>query len=162
MQRADAFGQSLYKLTDRRSRQLFLPPTSEEAAAWLGATGVKSHRDLPLTFYQIGQKFRDELRPRGGCLRSREFTMLEAYSFHADVACRDACYEVMDDCFKRIFARVGATPIYRVPASPGAMGGPCSHEYHVSVLGCLLEGFYANCQVYWSFQSCLLLQKFTR
>ncbi|XP_022587255.2 uncharacterized protein LOC34617518 [Cyclospora cayetanensis] len=130
--RVRSFGESLYRLHDRRKRQLFLPPTCEEAAAWLASTGVRSHRELPLLFYQIGPKFRDEFRPRAGCLRSREFVMLEAYSFHQDVACRDTQYREMDECFRRIFARLGATPVYRVPADPGTMGGPCSHEYHVS------------------------------
>ncbi|KAL8272371.1 hypothetical protein Esti_003661 [Eimeria stiedai] len=134
--RLTSFGSSLYRLHDRRGRELFLPPTSEEAAAWLAATNIRSHRDLPLVFYQIGQKFRDELRPRAGCLRAREFVMLEAYSFHQNAACREVSYYVMDKCFRRILARVGAAPVHRVEADPGTMGGRCSHEYHVpSLLG---------------------------
>ncbi|KAL8445793.1 hypothetical protein Emed_005349 [Eimeria media] len=129
--RIASFGTSLYKLHDRRGRELFLPPTSEEAAAWLAATNIRSHRDLPLMFYQIGQKFRDELRPRAGCLRTREFVMLEAYSFHQEATCRGLSYQVMDKCFRRILARVGAAPVHRVAADPGTMGGCCSHEYHV-------------------------------
>ncbi|KAL8435564.1 hypothetical protein ACSSS7_002409 [Eimeria intestinalis] len=128
--RVSSFGSSLYRLNDRRGRELFLPPTSEEAAAWLAATNIRSHRDLPLIFYQIGQKFRDELRPRAGCLRAREFVMLEAYSFHHDAACRDLSYQVIDKCFRRIFARVGAAPVHRLEADPGTMGGCFSHEYH--------------------------------
>ncbi|KAL8455598.1 hypothetical protein Emag_000593 [Eimeria magna] len=130
--RITSFGSSLYKLHDRRGRELFLPPTSEEAAAWLAATNIRSHRDLPLIFYQIGQKFRDELRPRAGCLRTREFVMLEAYSFHQQATCREVSYHVMDKCFRRILARVGAASVHRIEADPGAMGGCCSHEYHVS------------------------------
>ncbi|CDJ57308.1 hypothetical protein, conserved [Eimeria maxima] len=135
-ERIRSFGQSLYKVQDRRSRQFFLPPTSEEAAAWLAASGVRSHRELPQVFYQIGPKFRDEARPRAGCLRSREFIMLEAYSFHQDAVCRESSYRKMDECFRRILTRVGAGPVYRFQADPGTMGGPCSHEYHVSsILG---------------------------
>lgn len=131
-QRERSFGASLYRLRDRRARELFLPPTCEEAAAWLTSTGLRSHKELPLMFYQIGSKFRDEPRPRAGCLRAREFFMLEAYSFHQNESCRERTYHMMDECFRRIFARVGVAPIYRVLADSGAMGGPCSHEYHVS------------------------------
>ncbi|KAL8438828.1 hypothetical protein Efla_003865 [Eimeria flavescens] len=134
--RLRAFGPTLYRLHDRRAREFFLPPTSEEAAAWLAATQVRSHRDLPLAFYQIAPKFRDEARPRAGCLRAREFVMLEAYSFHQDTACREAAYRLMDNCFRRILDRVGASSVHRVRADPGTMGGCCSHEYHVpSLLG---------------------------
>ncbi|CDJ41102.1 hypothetical protein, conserved [Eimeria tenella] len=134
--RVHAFGASLYKVEDRRARHFFLSPTSEEAAAWLAAHFVRSHKELPLMFYQIGPKFRDEARPRAGCLRTREFVMLEAYSFHQDAACRDATYRKMDECFRRILSRLGAGPVHRIQADPGTMGGPCSHEYHVcSILG---------------------------
>ncbi|CDI80303.1 hypothetical protein, conserved [Eimeria praecox] len=134
--RVRSFGPSLYRVQDRRARQFFLPPTSEEAAAWLAASGIRSHRELPQIFYQIGPKFRDEARPRAGCLRAREFAMLEVYSFHQDAPCREATYHKMDDCFRRILTRVGAGPFLRVRADPGTMGGPCSHEYHVcNVLG---------------------------
>ncbi|CDJ27481.1 uncharacterized protein EMH_0032160 [Eimeria mitis] len=104
--RVRAFGPSLYRVQDRRARQFFLPPTSEEAAAWLAASGIRSHRDLPQVFYQIGPKFRDEARPRAGCLRAREFVMLEVYSFHKDALCRETTYEKMDACFRRILTRV--------------------------------------------------------
>ncbi|CDJ53857.1 hypothetical protein, conserved [Eimeria brunetti] len=134
--RVNAFGPSLYTVQDRRARQFFLPPTSEEAAAWLAASGIRSHRELPQIFYQIGPKFRDEARPRAGCLRAREFVMLEVYSFHKDALCREATYHKMDDCVRRILTRVGAGPVHRVLADPGTMGGLCSHEYHVcSILG---------------------------
>ncbi|KAL8438831.1 hypothetical protein Efla_003868 [Eimeria flavescens] len=128
--RLRAFGPTLYRLHDRRAREFFLPPTSENAAAWLAATQVRSHRDLPLAFYQIAPKFRDEARPRAGCLRAREFVMLEAYSFHQDTACREAAYRLMDTCSRRILDRVGAGSVHRVRADPGTMGGCCSHEYH--------------------------------
>lgn len=134
--RVRAFGPSLYRLHDRRERELFLPPTCEEASALLVSLAVRSHRDLPLLFYQFGPKFRDEARPRAGCLRAREFYMLEAYSFHQDVACRETAYHMMHECFQRVFARVGASPVHRFLAGPGTMGGSCSHEYHVcSLLG---------------------------
>jgi prolyl-tRNA synthetase len=91
---------------------------------------VKSYRQLPLNLYQIQTKFRDEIRPRFGVMRAREFTMKDAYSFHADTASLDATYRAMYDCYSRIFTRLGLR-FRAVAADTGSIGGTGSHEFHV-------------------------------
>ncbi len=118
----------LFRLQDRRERQLVLGPTHEEVITRLFADHAFSYRDLPVTLYQIQTKFRDELRPRGGLVRVREFTMKDAYSFDVDDAGLDASYDAMFQAYRRIYARCGV-PTIPVEADSGAIGGKGSQEF---------------------------------
>ncbi len=118
----------LFRLVDRRERGLVLGPTHEEVITRLFQDHAFSYRDLPVTLYQIQTKFRDELRPRGGLVRVREFTMKDAYSFDADDAGLDESYAAMFHAYRRIFARCGV-PTVAVEADSGAIGGKGSQEF---------------------------------
>lgn len=120
----------LFHLADRAGREHALAPTHEEAVAAVARDTVGSYRQLPLTLYQIGAKFRDELRPRFGLLRTREFVMKDAYSFHADEADLAQTYEAMSAAYARIFARCGLE-VLAVDADSGAIGGAVSREFMV-------------------------------
>ncbi len=126
--RAEAMGDVLFKFKDRRGRDMALGPTHEEVMADLARNEIRSYRQMPITFYQIQTKFRDEERPRAGVLRTREFLMKDAYSFDADQVGLDASYQAMYDAYVRIYERCGlvATP---VEAESGAMGGTGSAEF---------------------------------
>ncbi len=121
-------GQDMIRFKDRHGKDNVLGPTHEEVVTDLIRREVQSYRQLPLLVYQIQTKFRDEMRPRSGVIRSREFIMKDAYSFHADDASLDATYESMKECYKRIFTRSGLD-FYIVQADPGAMGGSGSQEF---------------------------------
>ncbi|HVG96990.1 MAG TPA: proline--tRNA ligase [Chloroflexota bacterium] len=123
-----AYGPELYRLQDRRERGFVLAPTHEEAVTRLAATYVRSHRDLPVTLFQIQTKMRDEPRPRAGLLRVREFVMMDAYSFDAGAEGLDASFEAMRGAFGRIFAAAGL-PVVPVLADSGAIGGKESVEF---------------------------------
>lgn len=128
--RWNAYGPEMVRLTDRHKRQFCLGPTHEEVITDLVKKNVKSYKQLPLLLYQIQSKYRDEIRPRFGLMRSREFIMKDLYSFSASQACLDECYEKMYDAYSRIFARCGLQ--YRaVEADSGAIGGNSSHEFMV-------------------------------
>ena len=126
--RAGNFGLTL--VTDRRGGQFALGGTAEEMFVDVVRRFPISYRDLPFTIYQFSQKFRDELRARGGLLRVREFTMKDAYSFDRDATTFAATYEQMLDTYSRIFARLGLNP-HIVPADNGYIGGDYSHEFVV-------------------------------
>ncbi len=126
--RADALGDVLFRLKDRRGRDLALGPTHEEVITLLANEFVRSYRDLPQRLYQIQTKFRDEARPRGGLLRVREFWMKDLYSFDADEAGLDASYRAMIDAYQRIFQRCGLE-VLLVEADSGAIGGKDSQEF---------------------------------
>ena len=128
--RHQAFGQSLFRLTDRRERRLCLGPTHEEIITELVRHQVRSYRDLPLLLYQIQTKFRDEPRPRGGLLRVREFSMMDLYSFDTDDEGLDVSYQKMRRAYLNIFERCGL-PTMEVEADSGAIGGKDSHEFMV-------------------------------
>jgi prolyl-tRNA synthetase len=128
--RHQAFGQSLFSLTDRRERRLCLGPTHEEIITELVRHQVRSYRDLPLLLYQIQTKFRDEPRPRGGLLRVREFPMMDLYSFDTDEEGLDVSYQKMRRAYLNIFERCGL-PTMEVEADSGAIGGKDSHEFMV-------------------------------
>src|SRR5436190_7058949 len=120
--RYDAYGDLLFKLTDRHDREFVLGPTQEEAVTPLVAGELESYRDLPVNLYQIEWKYRDEFRPRFGLLRGREFLMKDAYSFDRDGAGMAASYQLMYEAYKRICDRCGLH--YRiVEADPGQIGG---------------------------------------
>ncbi len=128
--RWDVYGKDLMRLEDRHDRQFALGPTHEEVITDLIRRELQSYRSLPLAMYQIQTKFRDELRPRFGVMRGREFIMKDAYSFHADDASLDEYYHVMYDAYSRIFSRCGlATDA--VMADSGAIGGSDTHEFTV-------------------------------
>jgi len=128
--RWDQYGPELLRLRDRHQRDYCFGPTHEEVVSDVVRQEVKSYRQLPLNLYQIQTKFRDEIRPRFGVMRAREFVMKDAYSFHADPSSLDATYRGMYDCYSRIFTRLGLR-FRAVAADTGAIGGTGSHEFHV-------------------------------
>lgn len=124
------FGGQLLKIRDRKEADYCYGPTAEEAITDFARQELASYRQLPVNFYQIQTKFRDEIRPRFGVMRAREFLMKDAYSFHVDEASLQAEYRNMYDTYCRIFTRLGLR--YRaVFADTGAIGGSASHEFHV-------------------------------
>ncbi|WP_298134647.1 proline--tRNA ligase [Acidiferrobacter sp.] len=129
-ERWEYYGPELLRLTDRHERAFCFGPTHEEVITDLARREIKSYRQLPLNFYQIQTKFRDEVRPRFGVMRAREFLMKDAYSFHADHASLKATYEVMYATYQRIFTRLGLR-FRAVRADTGSIGGDASHEFHV-------------------------------
>ncbi len=124
------FGPQMLKIHDRHGREFCFGPTHEEVVTDVVRREVKSYRQLPLTLYQIQTKFRDEIRPRFGVMRAREFIMKDAYSFHVDVASLEQTYQRMHDAYNRIFTRLGLR-FRAVAADTGAIGGSGSHEFHV-------------------------------
>jgi prolyl-tRNA synthetase len=126
--RWQAYGEEMFKLQDRHERDLGLGPTHEEVVTPLVAAEFGSYRDLPVNVYQIEWKYRDELRPRFGLLRAREFLMKDAYSFDRDAKGLAASYAVMVEAYRRVLDRCGIS--YRiVEADPGAIGGDTNHEF---------------------------------
>jgi prolyl-tRNA synthetase len=124
------YGPELCRLTDRKNNAFCLGPTHEEVIVDVVRSTVRSYRDLPLLLYQIQTKFRDEVRPRYGLMRGREFIMKDAYSFHADEPSLDEMYWTMYEAYKRIFSRCGLT-FRPVEADSGNIGGSVTHEFHV-------------------------------
>ncbi|MFO6423688.1 proline--tRNA ligase [Motilimonas sp. KMU-193] len=128
--RWEKFGPELLRIKDRHQRDFVLGPTHEEVITELVRKEVASYKQLPLNLYQIQTKFRDEVRPRFGVMRAREFTMKDAYSFHTSQECLEQTYQNMFDAYCRIFDRLGLE--YRpVIADTGSIGGSASHEFHV-------------------------------
>ncbi|MCC2606028.1 proline--tRNA ligase [Planctobacterium marinum] len=128
--RWEDYGPELLRIKDRHERDFVLGPTHEEVITDLVKTEVSSYKQLPLNLYQIQTKFRDEVRPRFGIMRGREFTMKDAYSFHLTQDCLSETYQKMYDAYCRIFERMGLD--YRaVIADTGSIGGSVSHEFHV-------------------------------
>jgi prolyl-tRNA synthetase len=126
--RWQAYGDLMFKLTDRHDRELGLGPTHEEIVTPLVASEFSSYRDLPVNLYQIEWKYRDEFRPRYGLLRGREFLMKDAYSFDRDEDGMRASYQIMFEAYRRVFDRCGLD--YQiVEADPGQIGGGLNHEY---------------------------------
>ena len=123
-------GPEMLRMKDRHDRDFCLGPTHEEVITDIFRREIHSYRQLPCNFYQIQTKFRDEIRPRFGVMRAREFTMKDGYSFHADQACFDATYQEMYDCYGRILQRM-ALNFRAVEADTGNIGGANSHEFHV-------------------------------
>lgn len=128
--RWEQYGPELLRLKDRHERDFCYGPTHEEVITDLIRNEIRSYKQLPSNFYQIQTKFRDEIRPRYGIMRAREFLMKDAYSFHLDQASLEETYQVMHKTYCRIFDRIGLA--YRpVLADTGAIGGNASHEFHV-------------------------------
>jgi prolyl-tRNA synthetase len=128
--RWDKMGPELMRVKDRHGREYAIQPTSEEVITDVVRGEIKSYRQLPLNFYHIQTKFRDERRPRFGLMRGREFTMKDAYSFDRDLAGMQASYQTMFDAYTNIFTRFGLK-FRAVAADNGAIGGTGSHEFHV-------------------------------
>ena len=128
--RWDAYGDALMRLKNRTGADFVVSPTAEEAFTALVRDELSSYRQLPISLYQINTKYRDELRPRYGVMRGREFTMKDAYSFHTDEASLDETYQKMGRAYRRIFKRCALTVI-PVQADSGAMGGSGSEEIMV-------------------------------
>ncbi|HEY1992421.1 MAG TPA: proline--tRNA ligase [Gammaproteobacteria bacterium] len=124
------FGGQLLKIKDRKEQEFCFGPTAEEVVTDWARTELRSYKQLPLNVYQIQTKFRDEIRPRFGIMRAREFLMKDAYSFHIDQASLDAEYQNMYDTYARIFTRLGLK-FRAVKADTGAIGGSASHEFQV-------------------------------
>lgn len=148
--RWEHYGKELLRLKDRHDRDFCFGPTHEEVVTDIVRREIQSYRDLPMNLYQIQTKFRDEVRPRFGLMRGREFIMKDAYSFHTDFADCQREYQNMYDAYRRIFDRCGLT--YRpVEADTGAIGGTLSHEFQVladsgedAIVSCEKCGYAAN------------------
>ena len=128
--RWEQYGPELLRLRDRHNRDFCLGPTHEEVISDLVRREIHSYRQLPVNFYQIQTKFRDEIRPRFGLMRGREFIMKDAYSFHMDHASLEITYQTMYEAYQRTFTRLGLN-FRAVEADNGAIGGKRSHEFHV-------------------------------
>ena len=128
--RYDAYGPEMLRITDRHDREMLFSPTAEELFTTMFANGARSYRDLPRILYQIQWKFRDEIRPRFGVMRGREFLMKDAYSFDVDLASARHSYNRMFIAYLRTFAVMG---LHTIPmrADTGPIGGDLSHEFHV-------------------------------
>ncbi len=128
--RWEQYGPELLRITDRHNREFCYGPTAEEVITSLVRNEIRSYKQLPANFYQIQTKFRDEIRPRFGIMRSREFLMKDAYSFHLDQESLQETYEIMFEAYSRIFTRLGLK-FRAVEADTGNIGGSASHEFHV-------------------------------
>ncbi len=128
--RWEQYGPELARLKDRHDRDFCLGPTHEEIITDLARNEIKSYKQLPITYYQIQSKFRDEIRPRFGVMRSREFIMKDAYSFHLDHESLQHTYESMHQAYTNIFNHLGLK-FRAVVADSGSIGGAVSHEFHV-------------------------------
>jgi len=151
--RWEHYGKELLRFKDRNERDFCFGPTHEEVVTDIVRREVRSYRDLPLNLYQIQTKFRDEIRPRFGLMRGREFIMKDAYSFHVDYADCAREYQVMFDAYTRIFERCGLR-FRPVEAATGAIGGSRSHEFHVlaesgedALVSCPRCGYAANIEL---------------
>jgi prolyl-tRNA synthetase len=128
--RWEAYGDLLLKMEDRQGRSFCFGPTHEEVITDIVRNELKTYRQMPVNFYQIQTKFRDEIRPRFGVMRAREFLMKDAYSFHLDQPSLDLEYENMGATYNTIFTRLGLD-FRKVRANSGEIGGSLAHEYHV-------------------------------
>ena len=151
--RWDRYGNLLLRMRDRHDREFCFGPTHEEVITDIARRELKSYRQLPVNFYQIQTKFRDEIRPRFGVMRAREFIMKDAYSFHLDQASLDDGYQRMADAYTRIFARLGLK-FRPVDADSGEIGGSKSQEFHVladsgedAIAWCESDHFAANVEL---------------
>jgi prolyl-tRNA synthetase len=150
--RRAAFGDNLFSLEDRRGRTMVLAPTHEEVITNIARANVQSYRDLPVILYQIQTKFRDELRPRAGLVRVREFAMKDAYSFNADEESLEQSYQAMAQAYRNIYYRC-SLPVLMAEADSGAIGGKDSHEFILptptgedTVITCPSCGYTANAE----------------
>ncbi|MDB4944195.1 MAG: Prolyl-tRNA synthetase [Labilithrix sp.] len=151
--RWDLYGDTLFRLKDRKGGEFHLGPTHEEIVTDIARREIKSWRDMPMNLYQVQSKYRDEPRPRGGLLRGREFLMKDAYSFDIDEEAAKVSYEAMRKAYCAVFDRIGLT--YRmVAADPGAIGGSTSAEFQVladsgedAIVACDTCDYAANVEI---------------
>ena len=150
--RWDAYGDEMFRLKDRNKKEYAISPTNEEYACFMAKNFIKSAKNMPFCVYQIQQKHRDEIRPRGGVMRAREFIMKDAYSFHPSTQSLDEYYIKMENAYKEIFNTFGLDFV-EVLADSGAMGGKECHEFmsvcdkgeaEIAVCEC---GFCANMEL---------------
>jgi prolyl-tRNA synthetase len=141
--RYDAYGDLMFKLTDRHDREFVLGPTQEEVVAELAQQELPSYRDLPVNVYQVEWKYRDEFRPRYGLLRMREFLMKDAYSIDRDDDGMRASYRVMYDAYVKVFDKLGLDYVI-VEADPGTIGGGVNHEF--MALADVGEDLFVRCE----------------
>lgn len=127
--RYESVGAELLRFRDRNEKPMILAMTHEEAIVHLVRTELNSYKQLPVMLYQIQTKYRDEARPRAGLIRTREFTMKDAYSFHTDQADLERCYARCHEAYERIFRRVGMKNVLSIESNSGMMGGKVSHEF---------------------------------
>ncbi|MDC6480177.1 proline--tRNA ligase [Gammaproteobacteria bacterium] len=128
--RWDKYGPELLRITDRHEREFCFGPTHEEIITDIARNNIKSYKQLPIIYYQIQTKFRDEIRPRFGVMRAREFLMKDAYSFHENEECLNKTYDIVFNAYKNCFNKIGLE--YKVVnADNGQIGGSESHEFHV-------------------------------
>jgi prolyl-tRNA synthetase len=128
--RWDKYGPELLRITDRHEREFCFGPTHEEIVTDIARKDIKSYKQLPIIYYQIQTKFRDEIRPRFGVMRAREFLMKDAYSFHENEECLNKTYDIVFNAYKNCFNKIGLE--YKVVnADNGQIGGSESHEFHV-------------------------------
>ncbi len=151
--RWDSFGSDMFRLKDRRGREMCLAPTHEEVFTEIAANNIQSYRDMPQMWYQIQTKFRDEVRPRSGVLRVRQFFMKDAYSFDSDPSGLDESYRLQREAYQKIFKRAGLE-VSIVKASSGTMGGRDCEEFMVlsgsgddEIVNCPSCGYAANQEV---------------
>jgi prolyl-tRNA synthetase len=128
--RYDAYGKEMLRIKDRHDRDLLYGPTHEEVVTDIFRKNITSYKDLPKNLYQIHWKFRDEIRPRFGLMRGREFLMKDSYSFDIDEVAAKKTYNLMYETYFKIFRRMGLKPM-AVRADTGAIGGDLSHEFHI-------------------------------
>ena len=139
--RYDDYGREMLRITDRHDREMLYGPTNEEMVTGILRDHLRSYRDLPLMLYHIQWKFRDEVRPRFGIMRGREFLMKDCYSFDLDFEGSKRAYNTMFAAYLKTFARLGLKAV-PVVADPGAIGGNMSHEFHILADSCESTIFY--------------------
>lgn len=151
--RWDVYGDLLLRIRDRHEREYCFAPTAEEVVTEIARRELRSYRQLPVNYYQINTKFRDEIRPRFGVMRAREFVMKDAYSFHLDQTSLEATYDRMAEAYTRIFTRLGLR-FRKVDADAGEIGGSRSQEFHVladsgedCIAWCAGDSFAANVEM---------------
>ncbi len=151
--RWDLYGDLLLRIRDRHERDYCFAPTAEEVVTEVARRELRSYRQLPVNYYQINTKFRDEIRPRFGVMRAREFVMKDAYSFHLDQASLETTYDAMAEAYSRIFTRLGLR-FRKVDAHGGEIGGSRSQEFHVladsgedRIAWCEGDSFAANVEM---------------
>jgi prolyl-tRNA synthetase len=151
--RWEIYGSLLLRMRDRHEREFCFGPTHEEVITDIARRELKSYKQLPVNYYQIQTKFRDEIRPRFGVMRAREFLMKDAYSFHIDQDSLQKTYDAMADTYSRIFSRLGLR-FRPVDADSGEIGGACSQEFHVladsgedAIAWCEDDGYAANVEM---------------
>jgi prolyl-tRNA synthetase len=151
--RWQTIGDEMFRLKDRNKRDMCLGMTHEEIMAWLAAREIKSYKDLPQIWYQIQTKLRDEVRPRGGVLRTREFIMKDSYTFDVDLNGLEYSYNLHAEAYHRIYTRCGLH-FYQVESDPGMMGGATAHEFMAptpagedEIVLCKNCGYTANVEI---------------